>query len=58
MRGTKIFKRNIFLQTKEKIDKYVNKLEKKEVMIQINIFLGLLQPLEREDLIENFIIEI
>ena len=53
-----IFKRNIFLQTKEKIDKYVNKLEKKEVMIQINIFLGLLQPLEREDLIENFIIEI
>ena len=43
-----IFKRNIFLQTKEQIDKYVNKLEQKDVIKQINIFLGLLHRPERK----------
>lgn len=46
-----IFKRNIFLQTNEKIDKYVYNLEKKRVNTQINIFLGLLTIKERKDII-------
>jgi hypothetical protein len=46
-----IFKRNIFLQTNEKIDKYVYNLEKKGVNTQINIFLGLLTIKERKDII-------
>jgi len=49
-----IFKRNIFLRTKEQIDKYVDKLEQKEVMTQINIFLGLLTPLDRVEIITYF----
>ena len=46
-----IFKRNIFLQTNEKIDKYVYNLEKKGVNTQINIFLGLLTIKERKDIV-------
>jgi hypothetical protein len=49
-----IFKRNISLQTIEAIDKYVNKLEEKDVQRQINIFLGLLTMNERNDLITAF----
>lgn len=46
-----IFKRHLCLQTKEEIDKYVYNLEKKEVITQINIFLGLLTVKERNDII-------
>lgn len=49
-----IFKRNISLQSKEEIDKYVIKLEEKKVKIQINIFLGLLTIKERNDLLTIF----
>ena len=51
-----IFKRNAFLKTKtiEKIDKYINKLNKKKVNTQINIFLGLFTIRERNDLITEF----
>lgn len=49
-----IFRRNIFLQTVELIDNYVNNLEKKEVGTQINIFLGLLTISERNELVINF----
>jgi hypothetical protein len=48
-----IFKRNIFLQTNEKIDKYVYNLEKKPSPNQINIFLGLLTVNERNDFLHN-----
>jgi len=51
-----IFKRHIFLQTNEKIYKYVYNLEKKEVISQINIFLGLLTIKERNDIITTFAI--
>lgn len=50
-----IFKRNKYLQTKDQIDKYVNKLEKKEAITQINIFLGLLTIQERNDIIIAFL---
>jgi len=46
-----IFKRNIYLQTTEDVDKYVNKLEEKHVVTQINIFLGLLTIQERKELL-------
>ena len=46
-----IFKRNIFLQTNKEIDKYVDNLEKKDVLTQINIFLGLLTIKERKDIL-------
>ena len=49
-----IFKRNIYLQTNESIDKYINILEKKNVKTQINIFLGLLTIDERNDVIQQF----
>jgi len=51
-----IFKRNAFLKTKtiKSIDKYVNKLNKKKVQTQINIFLGLFTIHERNDLITEF----
>jgi hypothetical protein len=45
-----IFKRNNYLQTKDKIDKYVNNMENKNVVTQINIFLGLLTIQERNDI--------
>ena len=46
-----IFKRHFCLYSKEEIDKYVYHLEKKEVITQINIFLGLLTVKERNDII-------
>ena len=48
-----IFKRNTFLQTKtdEDVEKYVGYLEKKDVSTQINIFLGLFHPNERNDIV-------
>jgi hypothetical protein len=49
-----IFKRNISLQTQEAIHKYINNLEEKKVKTQINIFLGLLNIYERNDLVKTF----
>lgn len=49
-----IFKRNIYLQTTEDVDKYVNKLEEKDAVTQINIFLGLLTIQERKELLSPF----
>jgi hypothetical protein len=49
-----IFKRNISLQTIDAIDKYVDKLDKKKVNTQINIFLGLLTIHERNELVFEF----
>lgn len=46
-----IFKRNIFLQGNQHIDRYILNLEKKDVTSQINVFLGMLTPEERNDLI-------
>lgn len=46
-----IFRRNIFLQTEEAIDKYVKIIRKKNVNTEINIFLGLLNVSERNDLV-------
>ena len=43
-----ICKRNIQLQTNECVDRYVSILEKKNVSTQINVFLGLLLPHERD----------
>jgi len=50
-----IFRRNIFLQTNEQIDQYVELLEEKDVTSQINIFLGLLTTNERNDILSQFI---
>jgi hypothetical protein len=47
-----IFKRSFNLQTNEEIYKYVNNLEKKEIVTQINIFLGLFTIEERKDFIQ------
>lgn len=51
----RIFERHVCLKnkskSKEKIDKYVHNLEKESVETQINIFLGLLNIKERNDLI-------
>jgi hypothetical protein len=44
-----IFKRNIFLQSKDNIDNYILNLEKKKLITQINIFLGLFTIKERKD---------
>lgn len=49
-----IFKRNKFLETNEKIDDYLIMLERKHVSSHINIFLGLLTPKERYDVIDAF----
>lgn len=46
-----IFQRNIFLRTKDDIDKYVCNLEKKNISSQINVLLGLLTINERRDII-------
>jgi len=51
-----IFKRNIFLQTNEDIDKYIYNLYNKEVTTQINIVLALLTIKERQDLISAFLV--
>ena len=52
-----IFKRNIYLQTNEDVDKYVDNFEKKHILTQINIFLGLLTVEERQDFISKFLIK-
>lgn len=49
-----IFKRNTFLKTKQQIKKYVKNIEKKEVISQINIFLGLFTINERNEMINVF----
>jgi hypothetical protein len=49
-----IFKRNKFLQTNAKIIKYISNLEKKSIISQINVFLGLLTINERNDIIVDF----
>ena len=49
-----IFKRNIFLQTEEAIDNYVKRLDNGNVNTEINIFLGLLNMNERNDLVIAF----
>jgi len=46
-----IFKRNTFLQSNKDIDRYILNLEKKDVSSQINIFLGMLTPNQRNDII-------
>lgn len=48
-----IFRRNVFLFTKAQVDHYVNLLEKKEVISQINILLGLFTVNERKNMISN-----
>lgn len=48
-----IFKRNTFLQSDEDIDRYILNLEKKDVTSQINVFLGMLTPEQRNDIICN-----
>jgi hypothetical protein len=47
-----IFKRNNCLQSIQQIDKYVSNLIQKDVITQINIFLGLLSINERKDLVD------
>jgi len=49
-----IFSRNLLLKTNQHIENYVSNLEKKEVVSQINILLGLLTPYERYDIIVYF----
>ena len=51
-----IFRRNCRLQTNHEVDNYVRLLQQKNVLSQINIFLGLLTPPEREDIIRFQII--
>ena len=46
-----IFKRNTFLQSNQDIDRYILNLEKKDVTSQINVFLGMLTPKQRNDII-------
>jgi hypothetical protein len=48
-----IFKRNTFLQSNQDIDRYILNLEKKDVTSQINVFLGMLTPNQRNDIITN-----
>jgi len=48
-----IFKRNPFLQSNQDIDRYILNLEKKDVASQINVFLGMLTPSQRNDIISN-----
>jgi hypothetical protein len=48
-----IFKRNTFLQTNQDIDRYILNLEKKDATRQINVFLGMLTPNQRNDIISN-----
>jgi hypothetical protein len=49
-----ILSRNIFLKTREEINIYFEKIERKNVLTQINILLGLLTPKERDEIIFNF----
>ena len=50
-----IFKRNLFLKTKAQIDKYFNTLGKKKVDAEINVYLGLFTPNERNETIHHFL---
>jgi len=48
-----IWKRNNFLKTRQEIDFYFKKIEKKNVSTQINIVLGLLTPTERNEILDG-----
>ena len=50
-----IFKRNMYLQTNEDVDRYVNKLQQKQVITQINICLGLLNITERQEFMLQYV---
>ena len=50
----KIFYRNPYLRNIKEVNRYVEKIEKKTVIAQINIFWGLLTPIERNDIIGAF----
>jgi hypothetical protein len=47
-----IWKRNNFLKTRQEIDVYFKKIERKNVSTQINIVLGLLTPTERNEILD------
>jgi len=49
-----IFYRNPRLHNIKEVNKYVEELEKKSVITQINVFWGLLTPTERNDIINDF----
>ena len=49
------FYRNFILKTKRNVDKYIHKLEKREINTQINVFLGILTPFERLLFVNNVI---
>jgi hypothetical protein len=49
-----IWHRNFFFKTREEIDIYFEKIQKKEVESQINILLGLMMPEERDEVINYF----
>jgi hypothetical protein len=51
-----IYKRNILLHTNNQVNNYILSLEQKDVTTQINIFLGLMLPIERIEFIENRIL--
>jgi len=48
-----VWGRNIFLKTREEIDIYFFKTERKNVSTQINIVLGLLTPTERNEILDR-----
>lgn len=50
----RIFYRNPRLHNIEEVNQYVEKLERQEVIAQINIFWGLLTPEERNSIIRDF----
>jgi len=45
-----IFLRNHFLKSDEEVNKYIRKIENKDVSTQINIFLGLFTVKERDEI--------
>ena len=49
-----IFKRNKLLLSKQQIDNYIDLLEKKDLLTQINILIGLLTIKERDYIINRF----
>ena len=51
-----IWYRNIFLKTRKEIDIYFQKIERKNVMTQINIVLGLLTPKERNEIFDGVLL--
>lgn len=48
-----IWGRNVFLKKRKGIDIYFQKIERKNVLTQINIVLGLLTPKERDEMVMN-----